>query len=111
MAFFVAIHVAKPHGILGLKSGKKPILQKMLNLHSLMIPVRHPFYDFAPENTPLFQENQYNHIRFDSLNPPFHYPRTHDSAKASLRAQYSRIPTFHYSICERSEPTCQGRGH
>jgi hypothetical protein len=61
----------------------------MLNLHSLMMPAIHPFYDFNPENTPLFKENQFNYIRFDSLNSPFHYPITHDSAKASLRVQYS----------------------
>jgi hypothetical protein len=60
----------------------------------MMMPVRHPFPAFAPENTQLLRENQYNYIRFDSLIPTFHYPRTHDSAKASLRAQYSRIPTF-----------------
>jgi len=52
-----------------------------------MMPVKHPFSTFAPENTPLLQENQYNYIRFDSLNPPFHYPRTHDS----------NIPEFHHS--------------
>jgi len=63
-------------GILGMKSGKRSILQKMLNLHFIMILARHPFSAFAPENTPLLRENQYNYIRFDSLNPPFHYPRT-----------------------------------
>jgi hypothetical protein len=53
----------------------------------MMRPVRHPFSAFAPENSPLLRENQYNHVRFDSLNPPFHYPRTH----------YSTIPAFQYS--------------
>ena len=38
-----------------------------------MVPVRHPFSVFAIENTPLLRENQYNYIRFDSLNPPFQY--------------------------------------
>jgi hypothetical protein len=91
----VAIHVGKPHGmmeswnggILGMKSGKRSILQKMLNLHFMLMPVRHPFSAFAPENTPLLREDQYNYIRFDSLNPPFHYPRTHDST----------IPEFQHS--------------
>jgi hypothetical protein len=45
----------------------------------MMMPVRNPFSALAPENKPLFRENQYNYIRFDSLNPSFHYPRTHDS--------------------------------
>ena len=31
-----------------------------------------------------------------TINPPFHYPRT----------QYTRIPLFHHSNCERSELTC-----
>jgi len=52
-----------------------------------MMPVRHPFSAYTPENTPLLRENQYNYIRFDSLNPPFHYPRTHDS----------NIPEFQHS--------------
>jgi hypothetical protein len=52
-----------------------------------MMPVRHPFSAFASENTPILRENQYNSIRFDSLNPPFQYSRTHHSncgAKFSL---------------------------
>jgi hypothetical protein len=52
-----------------------------------MMPDRHPFSAFAPENIPLLQENQYKHIRFDSLNPLFHYPRTH----------HSSIPKFQHS--------------
>ena len=36
-------------GILGLKSGKWSILKKMLYLHFMMMPVRHPFPAFAPE--------------------------------------------------------------
>jgi hypothetical protein len=95
MAFFVAIGVEKPHGImeswnvgiLGMKSGKRSILQKMLYLHFMMMPVRHPFSVFSQENTPLLRENQYNYIRLDSLNPPFQYSRTHDSI----------IPLFHHS--------------
>jgi hypothetical protein len=52
-----------------------------------MIPDRHPFSAFASENTPLSRENQYNHIRFDSLSPPSHYPKTHGH----------NIPVFQYS--------------
>jgi hypothetical protein len=55
--------------ILGIKSGKRSIQQKMLNLHSLMMPVRHPFSAFAPENMTLLRENQYNYIRFDYPKP------------------------------------------
>jgi hypothetical protein len=40
-------------GILGMKSGKRSILQKILYLHFMMMLVRHPFSAFAPENTPL----------------------------------------------------------
>jgi len=95
IVFFVAVFSYKPHGmleywnvgILGMKSGKRSILQKMLYLHFMMMPVRYPFSAFVPENTPLLRENRYNYIRFDSLNPPFHYPRTH----------YSIIPAFQHS--------------
>ena len=66
-------------GRLGMKSGKRSILQKILYLHFMMMPVRHPFSAFAPENTPILQENQYNYIRFDFLNPPSQNSRTHDS--------------------------------
>ena len=38
---------------LGLKSGKRSILQKMLYLHFIMISVNYPFSTFVPENTPL----------------------------------------------------------
>jgi len=55
----------------------------------MMMPVRHPFSAFAPENMPLSRENQYHYIRFDSLNPPFQFSRTH----------YSIIPLFHHSNC------------
>jgi len=82
-------------GILGIKSGKRSILQKMLYLHFMMMPVRHPFSAFAPESTPLLRENQYNYIRFDSLNPPFHYPSTHDSAKKLHFVP--NIPEFQHS--------------
>ncbi|MGB9439550.1 MAG: hypothetical protein WCB15_16505, partial [Desulfobacterales bacterium] len=34
---------------------------------------------FHPENMPVLRENQYNYIRFDSLNPPLQYSRIHDS--------------------------------
>jgi len=71
----------------GYKKRKKIYSTKMLYHHFMMMPVRHPFSASAPENTPLLQENQYNYFRFDSLNPSFHYPRTH----------YSIIPEFHHS--------------
>ena len=67
---------------------EKGILQKMLNLHFMMMPDRHPFSAFVPKNTPLLRENQYNYIRFDSLNPPFHYPKNHNS----------NIPSLHHSL-------------
>jgi hypothetical protein len=70
-----------------MKSGKKIYFIKMLNLHFMMMPDSHPFSAFAPENTPLLLENQFNYIRFDSRNPPFHYPRNHDS----------NIPEFQHS--------------
>jgi hypothetical protein len=53
----------------------------------MLMPVRHLFYAFAPENTPLLRDNQYHDIRFDYLNPTFLYPKTHDS----------NIPEFHHS--------------
>src|SRR5210317_1400597 len=62
----------------------------------MMMPTRHQFSAFAPENTPLLRENQYNYLRFNFLNPPVHYPRTHDS----------NIPEFQHSNCQRSELTC-----
>jgi hypothetical protein len=66
-------------GILGMKSGKRTILQEMLNLHAMMMQVRHPFSAFAPKIMQPLREYQYNYIHSDSLNPPFHYPRTHYS--------------------------------
>jgi len=54
-------------GILGIKSGKRSILQKMLYLHFMMEPDSHPFSVFAPENMPLLRETQYNYIHLDSL--------------------------------------------
>jgi hypothetical protein len=83
----------------GYEKRKQVYSKKMLNLHFMMMPVRHPFSAFAPENTPLLQKNQDNYIRFDSLKPPFHYPRTHDSLRgvgATLRAgsHYSIVPSF-----------------
>jgi hypothetical protein len=56
-----------------MKSGKRSILQKMLYLDFMMMPVSHPFSAFTPENTPILRENQYNYIRFNSLNPQFQY--------------------------------------
>jgi hypothetical protein len=60
--FFVAARVGKPHGmleywkvgILGMKSGNRSILQKMLNLTFIMTVVRHPFSAFTPKKTPMF---------------------------------------------------------
>jgi hypothetical protein len=79
-----------------MKIGKRSILQKMLYLHIMMMPVRHPFSALGSEITPILRENQYNNIRFDSLNPPF---------QNSLRAIGSTgwrpepmIPSFYCSI-------------
>jgi len=63
----------------GSEKWKKVFSIKMVNLHLMMMPARQAFFAFDLENTPILRENQYNYIRFDSLNPPFHY---------------SRIPTF-----------------
>ncbi len=60
----------------GYKNRKKIYSKKMLYPHFMMMPIRHPFSAFVSENTRLLRENQYNYIRFDSLNLPFHYPRT-----------------------------------
>ena len=54
----------------------------------MMMPVRPSFSALALENTPILRENQFNYIRFDSLNPPFQYP---------LRAG-GQNPLFHCSI-------------
>jgi hypothetical protein len=56
----------------GYEKRKRSILQKMLYLHLMMMPVRHPLSAFAQETAPILRENQYNYIRFDSRNPPFH---------------------------------------
>jgi len=45
-----------------MKSGERSILQKMLYPHFIMVPVKHPFFAFAPEITPLLGENQCNFI-------------------------------------------------
>ncbi|MEX1351365.1 MAG: hypothetical protein AB1Z31_26965, partial [Desulfobacterales bacterium] len=37
------------------------------------------------ENMPILRENQYNYIRFDTLNPPLQYSRTHDSIVPSFQ--------------------------
>jgi hypothetical protein len=58
----------------------------------MMISVRHQFSAFAPENTPILRENQYNYIRFDSIDLHSNIPEP-------------MIPSFHYStipIAERS---------
>ena len=51
----------------------------------MMMPIRHPFSAFIPENMPILKENQYNYIRFDTLNPPLQYSRTHDSIVPSFQ--------------------------
>ena len=55
----------------------------------MLMPARHPFFAFAPQNTLILRENQNNYIRFESLNPPFQYSKTHDSI----------TPLFHHSNC------------
>jgi len=68
----------------------------MLYLHVMMMPVRHPFSAFAPENMPLSRENQYHYIRFDSLNPPFQFSRTHHSNCGAKLLDYNqKIVTPH----------------
>jgi hypothetical protein len=65
---FVAIHVGKPHGImeyrndgiLGMKSGKRNILQEMLNLFFLMMLARHLFSGFSAKI--LHQNKKINEI-------------------------------------------------
>jgi hypothetical protein len=88
-------------GILGMKSGNRSILQ---NFEST-------FYNDArqPSIFSLFRmryatitRKSMHYIRFDSLNPPFHYPMT----------QYSSIPLFHHSPAdERSELTYSTHAH
>ena len=46
----------------GYEKRKKVYSKKMLYLHFTMMPVKHPFFPFAPENTPLLRENQCNFI-------------------------------------------------
>ena len=89
--------------ILGMISGKRSIRQKMLNLHFMMMPVRHPFSAFTPENTPLLRKNQYNYIRFDSLNPPFQYPLR--AVGQNPLSHHSIVPSFQLrSEAELSSP-------
>jgi hypothetical protein len=78
-------------GRLGMKSGKRSILQKMLNLHPLMMLTSHIFSVFALENTPLKYENQ---CRICALSLVFFKPII------------PQFPPLHYSSCERSELTC-----
>ena len=63
-----------------MKSGKRSMQKKVVS--TFYEDARQTsIFAFAPENARLFRENQYNYIFFDFLNPPFHYPRAHDSAK------------------------------
>jgi hypothetical protein len=82
-------------GILGMKSGKRSILQQRLYQHFMMIPIRHPFSALAPENTPLLRENQYNYMRLDTLSPPFHYPLR--AVGSTSRRPEPKIPLFQNS--------------
>jgi hypothetical protein len=50
-----------------MKSGKRSILQKMMNLTFMMIVVKHPFSAFAQKNTPMLRKYQYNFWDFDSF--------------------------------------------
>jgi hypothetical protein len=87
-----------------MKSGKRSILQKMLYLHFMMMPVRHPFTAFSQENTPILRENQYNYIRLDSLNPPFQYSlRAVGPISSPSRRPEPMIPSFHCSIIPIAE--------
>jgi hypothetical protein len=43
----------------GYEKRKNVYFKKMLNLHFMMMPVRHQFSAFAPENTPLLLEISY----------------------------------------------------
>jgi hypothetical protein len=55
-------------GILGIKSGKKSILLKMLYLHIMMATDSYPSSAFAPENMPRLRKTKYYYIYFDSLS-------------------------------------------
>ena len=50
---------------------------------------------FCPRKYVIITRNQYNYIRFDSLNPTFHQSKTHDSAK-KLHC-VPNIPEFQHS--------------
>jgi len=85
----------------------------MLYLHVMMMPVRYPFSAFAPENMPLSRENQYNFIRFDSLNPPFQFSLRAVGSTLRGVVQYYRTgrsraggqnPLFHHSIVPSFPP-------
>ena len=43
----VELRASGSERILGMKSGKRSILQKMLYLHFMMMPIRHPFSAFT----------------------------------------------------------------
>jgi len=63
-------------GILGIKSGKRHILQKMVNLHFLMIFVEHSFSAITTKNCAIMTRKSmqlYALLFFCSLNPLFHY--------------------------------------
>ena len=61
------------------------------------------FSFFAPENTPLLRENQYNYVRFVSLNPPAHYPRTHNSNIPEFQnSNWGEAPNLHAMIFNKS---------
>jgi len=65
----VAIFFCKLYGMMeywktGYEKREKVCSKKMLYLHFMMMPVRHHFSTFAPENTALLRENQCKNIRF-----------------------------------------------
>jgi hypothetical protein len=53
----------------------------------MMMPVRHPFSAFTLKIRHYSEKINPNYIHFDSLNTPFHHPKTHDS----------NIPEFQHS--------------
>ena len=57
-------------GILGMKSGKRTILQEMLNLPYLRMPVRYPFSIFLLIRTPSKLNNHCKNMRFDFFLKP-----------------------------------------
>jgi hypothetical protein len=53
-----------------MKSGKRAILQEMMNLQYLMMPVRHPFSAFVRISIPSKLNNQRINMRIDFFFKP-----------------------------------------